>query len=583
MRPSDILKPYDSVLTISTTRGKIPVYKMIEEFLWIKDKDARSVRFILNKDQVDLYKSMCEQKLSGRPIRVNILKARQKGFSTFIAGLIFVKTIFTPGQSAAIVADISDHARILFEKYQFFYENLPEELKLKIIKSNVQELVVEHKNHLRSSIRVTVQGNASGRGATYQMLHLSECAFWDNLGSTLTSLLQTVSSENMESMIFLETTANGANEYKLRWDRDVSGKTPFISKFYPWFTTEDYKAKYIYDFDKPKWLVEYAEKYNLSEAQVVWLYNKWEELSEDLSALRQEFPSNPIEAFITSGNSVFNVELLQNRKEEIMHNLPREQGFFSYSKTSSADGRITISDVKFLESRFGEIKIYKEVNPLHPYVICYDPAVGGEDYNAMHVFDNYTGEQVATYHKNRCDVDECVYQMYCLGKYYNNAMATAEQNNGPYTLQLLAKCGYPFIYQDQQIEDIGTRFINKYGYKVTTINRSPMIQMFAIAFRDNPKIINDYETICEMESFQNVQTGRTKDGKPVEKAQAVGGKHDDLVMAACGYYLCRDLQRSIPYSEPVNNKKTIDQIAIEIEQKRKNKDYGRRNVYQIWD
>ena len=122
-RPSDNLAKYASVLTIQTAVGKVPLYVFIENFLWIQDADGNKIRFYLNDDQVDLYKEMCEQRLRGEPIRIDILKARQKGFSTFIAAIIFCMTIFTPGRKAAIVADIAEHASNLFEKYIFFYDN----------------------------------------------------------------------------------------------------------------------------------------------------------------------------------------------------------------------------------------------------------------------------------------------------------------------------------------------------------------------------------------------------------------------------------------------------------------------------
>ena len=317
MRLSDRLRPYDNVLTIKTVMGTVPIYKMIEKFLWIEDPDGNRIRFILNDDQVDLYESMCKQKLSGKPIRIDILKARQKGFSTFIAGIIFISVIFTQGQKAAIVADIAEHASNLFDKYNYFYNNLPEEIKskLKKIKSNAKELVVEYSSGQRSSIRIMVQGDTAGRSGTYQFLHLSECAFWQDLNKTLTSLLQTVSNTNINSMVFLETTANGVNDYKMRWDNDYSGSTNYIPKFYAWFTTARYRVLKLEEYEKPIWLKEYQEKYGLDEYQTKWFYDKWNEFNGDLDYVRQEFPANAVEAFVTSGNSVFNAELLRIRKE----------------------------------------------------------------------------------------------------------------------------------------------------------------------------------------------------------------------------------------------------------------------------
>lgn len=584
-RPSDRLFRYDTVLTLRTKVGYVPVYKFIEKFLYIEDEEGVRIRFILSDDQVDLYETMCEQRLSGKPIRLDILKARQLGFSTFIAGIIFTLVVFNPGMKAAIIADIAEHATNLFGKYKFFYENLPVDIKarLPLEASNAKELIVKHSNGQKSSIRIMVQGDSAGRSGTYQYLHLSECAFWDDLHNTLVSLLQTVSNNNPNSMVFFETTANGINDYKLKWDKDYAKKTDYIAKFYGW--KGHYRAKKLEDYIKPDWLLELIEKENLDEYQALWYYKKWEnDFSEDLDKLRQEYPSNPVEAFVTSGNSKFNAELLRKRKEEIIRMANSgvlKRGFFTYKANHSQDGKvINVTNIEWMNSKNGSIKIYKEVEENHPYIVCNDPAQGGEDYYATQVVDNYTGKQVAVYHKNKCDADDAAYQMYCLAVYYNGALLTGETNTTSYLLQLCQKCGYKFIYQDQDVEELGTRFFNKLGYKTKQNNRLFMIDSFALAFRDDPTIINDYDTISEMENFQIVQH---KNG--TEKVEATNGAHDDLVMAMCGIYLCRGQQLAVPFKNRKSNKikfNNPDDLAEYLSQKRK-MNMEKRSVYQVWD
>ena len=536
------LPKYDKVLTIQTKIGKVPLYKFIEKFLFIEDAEGKKIPFILNEDQIDLYISMCKQRLKGEPIRINILKARQKGFSTFIAGIIFCMVIFTPGRKAGIVADIAEHASNLFEKYQFFYQNLPDEIRPTKKKSNAKEVVVEYASGQTSSIRIMVQGDSAGRSGTYQYLHLSECAFWKDLDSTLVSLLQTVSATNLDSMVFIETTANGVNDYKRRWDHDFSGNSTYLAKFYPWFTTARYRTKLRSNLVIPNWLLDMQEQYGLDEEQVAWYLNQFGECGGELDTLRQEYPSNPVEAFVTSGNSVFNSELVAKRKIEISKNQNFIRGIFTYNTEYSLDGkRIDVKNIQFVNSRNGRLKIYEEPIEGHPYVVTNDPGKGGEDYYAVHVFDNYTCKQVAVYAKNRCDADEVAYQIYCLAKYYNDALITGETNTTSYLLELCAKCGHKHIYQDQDVEDLAGRYINRFGYKTKSNNRSYMIDLFKIAFRDDPSIINDYDTICEMENFQVV---RSANGK--EKEQAIGSTHDDLVMSACGFFYSRHAQTCVP-------------------------------------
>ena len=153
--------------------------------------------------------------------------------------------------------------------------------------------------------------------------------------------------------------------------------------------------------------------------------------------------------------------------------------------------------------------------------------------------------------------------MYCLLKYYEvgvPCLASGETNTTSYILKLLYKCGHRFIYQDQDIETLGARYQDKLGYKTKQNNRSIQIDLFAEAFRDNPHIVRDYETICEMESFQVVKNETT--GK--EKVQATGGAHDDLVMAYCGFYLCRRMQKATPYEASKRKLNVFDPLASDI-------------------
>ena len=105
-------------------------------------------------------------------------------------------------------------------------------------------------------------------------------------------------------------------------------------------------------------------------------------------------------------------------------------------------------------------------------------------------------------------------------------------------LQILDKCGYDFIYKENDYETISDRYTDKYGYKTKQTNRNAMISMFKQVFNQNYRFINDYETLCEMENFQVVRNETTKK----EKALATGDNHDDLVMAMAGCFYIRNEQ-----------------------------------------
>ena len=184
------LKSYNSVLAIEINGKVVPVWWFIERYHRVIDKKAKRRPFELNPAQIALYKELCEQRKLGRPMRVNILKARQLGFSTFMASIIFTLTIFAPNQSASIIADTGEHARNLFDKYKFLYNVMPSWVKsqLPLVASNAKELKVDYGEGQVSSIRILVQGENAGRSTTCQYLHLSEVAFWEDIENTLNKL-----------------------------------------------------------------------------------------------------------------------------------------------------------------------------------------------------------------------------------------------------------------------------------------------------------------------------------------------------------------------------------------------------------
>lgn len=571
-----LLAEYDEDLVVHTVAGDVPVYKFIERFLWIRTKKGTIIQFLLNQEQVDLYIEICKQRRKHLPIRINILKARQIGFSTFIAALYFCLVIFSPNKRAIIVADTAEHATNLFDKYKLFYERLPKELKLPKKASNAKMLVVDYGNGNTSEIKIVCEGENAARSDTAQFLHNSEAAFWKDLKGTMASLNQVVDITNKDSFIIFETTGNGFNDYKSKWDRDYSGKSDYAALFYPWWGNPDYKTTY-HGFELLPHEEDLMKNLNLTYDQIAWYRLQYNAVEGDIDLLKQEYPSTPTEAFRATGNSVFDLALIQARKEEVMNIKPLHQGRFVYEHKHSPDGsriQLTFDGIKgFVESKVGDIKIFKEVDLTHYYVINCDPAMGGEDYYAIQVMDNVTGEQVAVYHQNKANDDDVAYSMVCLGKYYNDALVCAETNTNSYILQIVDKCGYKFIYQDKDFDALSNRYQDRFGYKTKTTNRSGMIAMFKEAFRDNYKMINDYETLCEMEAFQIIRNDNTQK----EKAVALSGFHDDLVMAMCGIFLIRNEQKFTPRK----NDNFKNEFGDNPFRKRKLK--SESEVYQIWD
>lgn len=523
-----------------------PLWRYMEahERISTKRADGRGgvAPFELNASQIALYREMCLMKREGRPIRINDGKSRQMGGSTFVAGVFFPLTAFVPGRKCAIVADVAGHASGLFEKYQLLYETTPGYLKRNLRKKakNAYELTFDYGRGVTSSIKVVVQGEGAGRSSTFDYIHESEVAFWDDIAGTCLALENTVSDTDPESIIFRETTANGVNEWKRMYDLGLSGRGMFKSVFIPWFMEPSYSMRYDGHQLSPKEL-EMKERFHLRDDQLQWWHAKWQTAGQSDSRMAQEYPSDANEMFVSSGSGVFNSAIVAKRKSELMGSRPLRRGYWSYHKSVSSDGgRIELSSIRWVEDPNGPVSVYREPEAGHPYVMVNDPAMGGEDYWATQLIDNSDCSQCAVFHKRGCDADEATFQSYCLYKEFHGAsgrvMVAGETNTTAYFVNTMKKLGVRDVYVDRDTEAISGRLISSYGYKTKQSNRQRMIDDLVMAFRESGgSIVSDFDTICEMESFSYVRSGRL--GR--EKAMAESGAHDDLVMAYAGFFLVR--------------------------------------------
>lgn len=620
-----MLKGHEGAFTIPFLGKTLPLWKAVEWLAFITDKDDRVVNFRYNYQQCLLYKKMAEMKESGRQVRINILKARQIGFSTMIAVTTCIYALFTPNVKVGILADTKEHASNLFDKVRFVYDHLDENNPYRYVEGADKQgnpklrrldevpagrslaptlVYCQGKTMLQtaanSSVKVMAIGDNAGRSDHFTILHCSECAFWPGMEKTLISLLQTVSRTNPNSMVFLETTANGYNDYKLRWDDDCArGGSSFEPFFAPWWGNPEYRCDPLPFEDVKasleKWELEKQRKHNLTDAQMKWYHQGYCDLRRDKQAMMQENPFDPTDAFISSGSSVFDAAAINARKAEIMELDRRkgayEDGTFVYGKRYSEDGGLIEfeeASIKWVASEDGAIRVFEKPIPGEPYVITCDPNMGGKDDIAMQVMDNRTCRQVARFKSNRIPNDEAAYLLYCLGRYYNDALVSSETNVGQIVMDILIKARYPKLYveQAQQTEDYTKRAKSRYGHRTQTNNRQLMLDKLKQAFREDPRMVRDYDTLAEMEAFQLVEhLDRATGNVSRAKQEASGGKHDDLVMALAAFFLVRHQQTTLrvePKRDSPLKAFTLNGVEWRLmleKQKRKEAEEAKRSAY----
>ena len=250
-------------------RHDLPFYA--ENCLKVVNERGELVDFKFRKAQLKLWRALKAQRDAGRPMRAIVLKSRKVGISTAVQAMIFQGTTLEPNCKSVVVAQDTDTAGELFEISDTFYSHLPAdapvEFKPGLVGRSVSEggmkklafgersraLRAQGAMGINSSLKIdTAKTVNAGRGKTIRKLHCSEVAYWDSQKKAL-SLLNAV-PDQPGTLIVLESTANGHNWLKARWDRAERGEGGYAAVFIGWtedenctreFDDEDERARFI--------------------------------------------------------------------------------------------------------------------------------------------------------------------------------------------------------------------------------------------------------------------------------------------------------------------------------------------------
>ena len=514
----------------------------LQTLLKIRDKEGRLIALILNPPQLRLYDAIKAQWQAGKPVRIIILKARQMGFSTLVVAIVFWMTATARNVESMIVAHTEEATGNLFRMIKRFLDCLPPKLRPKTKASNAKELVFDAPSKqagtvkgLGSRIRcATAGGKGVGRSYTLKCLHVSEYAFWPgDKKQTLAGLVQAV-PDKPGTLIAIESTANGFDDFKARWDAAVKAQAEGTDGYYPiffaWFEMPDYRRKPRKGFVRTEEEEQLARTFGLDDKQLAW--RRWciaEQCGGDVELFHQEYPCTPEEAFVSTGRCVFDKQALVLRQAQAKKS-KWERGSFRIKYNEIGK----IADFKWESSKDGPIRIRMKPEEGVPYVLGGDTAGTGTDYFAAHVLDNRTGDQVAVVH-HQYGERAFAEQVYCLGLYYNKALIGLEVNYSTYPEMLLEELGYPRLYVRQRYDNYLGKLVDAFGFETTSKTRPIIIDGLKDVAAQALHTITDPDTLGEMLTFVYDEKW---------KAQAERGEHDDLVMALGIAHAIRGQQRT---------------------------------------
>lgn len=383
---------------------------LAESLLKVRDRQGQRVPLCANRAQQEYERQRGRSNI--------VLKARQMGITTWVAGRFFLKTITRPGTLTVQVAHTQDAAEKIFGCVHRFLSGLPASLRngiLRTARASARKIVFPS---LDSEYRVETAGDRNaGRGATIQNLHCSEVARWPGDARETLAGLKAALPKGGE--LVLESTPNGADGcFYEEWQGGAQTEGT-VRHFFPWWWEPQYTGKDIGEQDWSEGERKLAERHRLTGAQIGFR----RQLESSFQGLaRQEYAEDPDECFLSSGACIFDLQSIDARLRE------------TPEPASSRDG--------------GELLVWYPPVTGRAYLVGVDPAGGGVegDYSCAQVVEIATGLQCAEL-QGKLGTLELARRVAALGREYGTATLAVERNNhGSGVLAYLRSvCSYPRI------------------------------------------------------------------------------------------------------------------------------------------
>lgn len=574
-----------------------------------------------------------KQRAAGLPMRAIVLKARKLGFSSWTQAKFLQRCTQWPYQHAVVVAQDVRTAGELHSMAERMYQHLPYENELGMGFNIRPDLIGasfsqsgrkflqfgEKARRLRqrsldSLYEIdTANSPMAGRGYTPSMVHGSEVAWWPDNGKLL-SLLNAVPYQP-ETIVVLESTANGFNHFQRRWQRAVEGMEDpevggtYVPIFAAWWEDPDCTVRWpdtdegqearrrfeesigtgVYGEEEP----DLMERFGCAPGQLAWRRQKIrEDCDDDIDRFHQEYPASPEQAFIGSGNGVFS-PILVSRAIAAAEAAPDPvKGWLhgvDYVTRQTKAGTVEIpSGAMWVPAELAQelppaqrpphgcpmLDVFEhpvnahtergkpddEQRPDGCYIVFADVAgdpvaMGADgDAHAIQVLDHISKQQVAVW---RGRIDHADFRMLLLltAIYYNEAYLAVEVTGGvglPVAMPLQVDYRYRYMHRRREADTRTQLETTKVGWSTDRRTKPLMEGAMLDAFKDGTHGIRHMPTALEFNTYVVHDNG---------DHGARAGNHDDLAMALMGaQYLATQLRPKRRKGEKTGRVRGFSQI-----------------------
>lgn len=437
----------------------------MRKYCQIQHPDRGKIPFHLYYYQEDLINTFLEHD------RTLILKSRQLGISTLVAGYVLWLTLFHDDKNVLIIAINQDVSKNMITKIKVMNELLPSWLKRKTVEDN--RLSMRFNNG--SQIKAIATTGTSGRSEALSLLVVDEAAFIDNFEPTWASLQQTMATGGRA--IILSTPNGVGGWFHQTWVKASANENDFFTVRLPWHVHPDRDA--------------------------AWRERQNTELGERLAS--QECDAS----FLSSGHSLIPHDLLEWYRQTYAKEPIERRGI---------DGNLWI----------WELPDYSK-----DYIVSVDVARGdGNDYSAIQVIDVESLTQIAEY-RGQISTRDLGNMAVNIATEYNDALLVIENTGvGWAAIQAAVDRSYKNLYYTikDNVYDTDLWLAKKYdmvkensvaGFTTSTRSRPLVVGKIEEAFNDKSITIYSKRLIDELETF----VWKTN------RVEAMSGYNDDLCMS----------------------------------------------------
>lgn len=378
----------------------------LRNYYYIQHPEVGKMLFDLRDAQTDILRALQAER------KIIILKARQIGYTTIVMGYLFWLAFFHDDKKMIVLSRTERLAQEALSRCDYAYGLLPTWMSDRGPKRTADNLLVMPFDN-GSAVESYPSQKDPARGRTVYMIVADEFASLDDQDGAWASIEPTT---DIGGRVVILSTAKGAGDtFEHFWNGAEAGDNGFFPMFQPW------------------WAVP--------ERDSAWYDQKKRDFAGREHILHQEYPSSAAEAFVRSGNAVFDLEALLLLREQT------EDPRVGELKPRDHDGSGTA--FTFVDATGGPLQVHELPVRGHRYTMGIDVAEGlaHGDYSVCTVLDTTSG-MVAAKWRSHTPPDVLGKDVaWALGHFYNHAFIGVEVNNhGMTTAMAIRDKGYQNLY-----------------------------------------------------------------------------------------------------------------------------------------